>query len=280
MKGSETLKHIRTYFFTGLLVVIPVLLSITIFFWLFGYALRLSGWMLVFLPEDVRSPKTVTVQVVQSRNAVEVQMSNPLEANAPLQAKVLGDGRTIEVQLPPETQLAKPLEGWRRDFYTGLLNLSALVVTLVFIVLVGMTTKNVLGKRLLMLWDEVISRVPLLSKIYETVKQITETLWTSKKTVFSKVVLIEYPRPGAFAIGFITSESKGEVQERTHADVVNVFIPTTPNPTSGWLAILPRNQVTVLDMTVADGFKMVISGGSVVPPYPVNSVPSAAGNKE
>jgi uncharacterized membrane protein len=224
MKGTDTLRHLRNYFFTGLLVVLPVFVSIKILLWLFELALGLTSWMLVFFPPALRSAE----------------------------------------------QLGVSQEAY--DFY---LKIFVFLLTLAFIVLVGMATRYVLGKRMVSISENLIMRVPLLNKIYGTVKQITQTLWTSQKTVFSKVVLVEYPRPGAYALGFITSESKGEVQKRTHEDVVNVFIPTTPNPTSGWLAILPRSQVKVLDMTVADGFKMVISGGSVVPPYSANSVASA-----
>jgi uncharacterized membrane protein len=168
--------------------------------------------------------------------------------------------------LPSALRSAEQL-GISQALYDFYLKLFAFVLTLAFIVVVGTATRHVLGKQMVAISESLILRVPLLNKIYGTVKQITQTLWTSQKTVFSKVVLVEYPRPGAYAIGFITSESKGEVQNRTREDVVNVFIPTTPNPTSGWLAIVPRSQIVTLDMSVADGFKMVISGGSVVPPY-------------
>jgi uncharacterized membrane protein len=86
--------------------------------------------------------------------------------------------------------------------------------------------------------------------------------------MFQRVVLVEFPRPGIYSVGFVTSETGGEAQVKTAATVVNVFIPTTPNPTSGFLVLVPNEQVTPLEMSVAEGMKMVISGGAVVPPYP------------
>jgi uncharacterized membrane protein len=98
-------------------------------------------------------------------------------------------------------------------------------------------------------------------------KEISHTLLAGQRTMFQRVVLVQFPRPGIYSIGFVTSETEGEVQVRTRETVINVFVPTTPNPTSGFLILVPREQLIELDMTVADGMKMVISGGAVVPPY-------------
>jgi uncharacterized membrane protein len=108
--------------------------------------------------------------------------------------------------------------------------------------------------------------VPFVSTVYKTVKQVMETFGASHKAVFSKTVLIEYPKRECYAIGFLSSEFDGEVQDKTGRAVVNVFVPTTPNPTSGFLLIVPKDKVTELEMSVADGMKLIISGGIVVPP--------------
>jgi uncharacterized membrane protein len=132
------------------------------------------------------------------------------------------------------------------------------------------------GKRALAITEAVIKRVPLLNKTYGFVKEVSHTLLGQEKTVFQRVVLVEYPRSGVYTIGFVTSEAGGEVQEKTQETVVNVFLPTTPNPTSGWLALVPREQVQDLDMSVAEGMKLIISGGAVVPPHPARPTPPLA----
>jgi len=103
--------------------------------------------------------------------------------------------------------------------------------------------------------------------VYNTVKQIRDTFVQQKKAVFQKTVLIEYPRKGLWVLGFLTGEGKGEVQLRTAADLLNVFVPTTPNPTSGFLLMVPREEVHELDMSIGDAMKLIISGGAVVPPW-------------
>jgi len=95
-----------------------------------------------------------------------------------------------------------------------------------------------------------------------------------KQTMFQRVVLVQYPRLGVYTIGFVTSETRGEAQDKTRERVINVFFPTTPNPTSGWLALVPQDQVIELDMTVAEGMKLIVSGGTVVPPPPLPRAPA------
>ena len=102
-------------------------------------------------------------------------------------------------------------------------------------------------------------------------KDVSQTILSGKKTMFQRVVLVEFPRPGIYSFGFVTGETKGEAQEKIRETVINVFVPTTPNPTSGFLLLVPREQLIELDMTVAEGLKMVISGGTVVPPYPTGT---------
>lgn len=164
----------------------------------------------------------------------------------------------------------------RSQELTFLYRVIALVTFVVFVTMVGWITRLVVGRQLVSLSEKIIGRVPLLNKIYGFVKEVSQTLLGGKKTVFERVVLVEYPRPGLYAIGFVTSEAEGEAQARTKEKVINVFLPTTPNPTSGFLALVPREQVTDLDMTVAEGMKLVISGGSVMPPYTPRTTQPAA----
>ena len=149
-----------------------------------------------------------------------------------------------------------------------LFRLVALLTFAVLVTVVGWVTRLVIGRRLLSAGEKIISRVPLLNRIYGFVKDVSNTMLAGKKSAFQRVVLVEFPRAGSYAIGFVTSETEGEVQSLTRATLVNVFVPTTPNPTSGFLIFVPREQLIELGMSVADGMKMVISGGSVVPPYP------------
>jgi|AGTN01.2.fsa_nt_gi Uncharacterized conserved protein len=141
-----------------------------------------------------------------------------------------------------------------------------LVLVVVALTLIGALTAGFAGRLLVRLYDAVMERMPVLRGIYSAVKQIFETMLAQKANAFREVVLIEYPRRGAWALGFITGTTSGEVRERFAEEMVNVFVPTTPNPTSGFLLFLPRSQVHVLEMNVEDGIKMVVSTGIIIPP--------------
>jgi len=156
----------------------------------------------------------------------------------------------------------------RTEVWTPLYRLAALLAFVVLTTAMGWITRLVIGRRLVAVIERLIDRVPLFNKTYGFVKEISHTVLTGQKTMFQRVVLVEFPRPGMWAVGFVTSEATGEPQIRTREQVINAFIPTTPNPTSGFLVLVPRDQVIELDMSVAEGMKMVISAGSVVPPYP------------
>ena len=107
-----------------------------------------------------------------------------------------------------------------------------------------------------------------LQGVFNARNKISHTLLSGRKTMFQREVLVEFPRPGVYSIGFVTSETAGEAQMKTKETVINVFVPTTPNPTSGFLILVPRQQLIDLGMTVAEGMKLVISGGAGVPPDP------------
>ncbi|MDP3486789.1 MAG: DUF502 domain-containing protein, partial [Bacillota bacterium] len=147
-----------------------------------------------------------------------------------------------------------------------------LILNLSVIVLVGMATANIVGRKILAYGDRLFSQTPVIRSIYNAVKQVVDAFASSSDGAFQQVVLVEYPRLGAYAIGFLTSSIEGEVSEHIGADVVAVFIPTTPNPTSGMLILLPRASVHNLNMPVDEGLKLIVSGG-VVSPSPKKGSP-------
>lgn len=141
-----------------------------------------------------------------------------------------------------------------------------LLIVFVVLTLIGALTTGLLGRFVLRLSERLIGRMPFVRSVYGATKQIFETVLAQQSKAFREVVLIEYPRRGIWAIGFITGITEGQVQEDTVEDVVNVFLPTTPNPTSGFLLFVPRKDLVVLSMSVEEGIKMVVSGGIVTPP--------------
>lgn len=144
--------------------------------------------------------------------------------------------------------------------------LSTLIVA-VLITFLGYLSKYVFGRMVIRWTEAVVERVPVVSVIYRTVKQVVTTFSEQKRAVFQQTVLIEYPRKGVFVLGFLTGEARGEAQHRTQAELQCIFVPTTPNPTSGFLLMVPHEEVIYLDMKIADGMKMIVSGGAVFPPY-------------
>jgi len=141
------------------------------------------------------------------------------------------------------------------------------VVMFGFITLFGFISHYLFGKYLLDLGERVIVGIPGVSTVYNSVKQVVATFSSSNRHSFSQVVLVQYPREGVWAIGFLTNKAQGEAQARAGQVLWYVFVPTSPNPTGGFVLLLPPEEIVPLDMTVGDGMKLVISGGSVVPPY-------------
>jgi len=146
-------------------------------------------------------------------------------------------------------------------------SLAAFALAVVLVSVVGFLARYYIGKRLIAWLDQTMLRLPLLNKIYGAIKQVNEAFTSGKKTAFKTVVLVEFPREGMYSLGFLTSEQRDEVQMKTKEKVVSVFVPTTPNPTSGFLVLVPEDKVTKLDMSVADGIKYIISLGSIWPEY-------------
>ncbi|HVM47680.1 MAG TPA: DUF502 domain-containing protein [Candidatus Acidoferrum sp.] len=146
-------------------------------------------------------------------------------------------------------------------------SVATLLVAMFLIGLVGMLARYYFGRKIIEWVDSALMRTPLVNKIYGTTKQVNEAFSASNKSAFRTVVLVEFPHAGMWSIGFITSERQQEVQELTGQKVVCVFVPATPNPTSGFLLIVPEDKVKKLDMSVAEAIKYVISLGAIIPGY-------------
>ncbi len=141
-----------------------------------------------------------------------------------------------------------------------------LVVAVAALTLIGALTASFTGRLLVRFGERLVARMPVVRAVYGALKQIFETVLAQSSKSFREVVLVEYPRRGIWAIAFVTGTTEGEIQHLAEDDLVNVFLPTTPNPTSGFLLFVPRRALITLDMTVEEGIKLVISGGIVAPP--------------
>ncbi|HMW56764.1 MAG: DUF502 domain-containing protein [Candidatus Accumulibacter phosphatis] len=140
------------------------------------------------------------------------------------------------------------------------------VLTLLIIFLTGLLAANFIGQRLVAWWELLLARIPVVNSIYHSVKQVSDTLFSSSGNAFRKALLIEYPRRGSWTIAFLTGQPGGEMLRHLDGEHVSVYIPTTPNPTSGFFLMLPRTEVIELDMSVDTALKYVISMGVVAPP--------------
>ena len=206
------LKH---YFLTGLLVVVPISMTLLVIRWLAGV---MNRFLLAVLPEVLR----------------------------------------------PEVLYGVPVPG------------IGLLATLLLILLVGVLAANIFGRSLVTYSENLVDRIPFVKGVYTLFKQVSDTVIKRDRGAFRKVVLIEYPRKGIWAVAFVTGTSSGEVQRVTAARMVNVFVPTTPNPTSGFYVLVPEADLTVLTMTVEEAFKLIISGGMVTPPEKTSATPAKA----
>jgi uncharacterized membrane protein len=207
----------RASFFTGLIIILPGVVTLAVVKWVFGTISSFTDLLLFFLP------KTVTHA---------------------------GDNGTGPIH-----------------WYWSLI---ALIVSALLVTLIGILTRYYIGKRLISWADNLMLQVPVLNKIYGTIKQV-DAAFAGNKNSFKTVVLVEYPRPGIYSVGFITSEQDDEISNKLERKTVCIFIPTTPIPTAGFLVIAPLEQVTKLDMSVADGFKYIISLGAITQEISANS---------
>lgn len=192
-------------------------------------------------------------------------------------------GLLVVIPLATTIWLTITIASWVIDFLTSipkqlnpynnlhpilvnLLNLVVgLTVPLLFILLIGLMARNIAGRWLLDFGEQVLQAIPLAGSVYKTLKQLLETIFKDSKGKFRRVILVEYPRRGVWAIGFVTGTMSSDIQSQMARTMLSVFIPTTPNPTTGWYAIVPEDEVLDLSMSIEDAFKVVISGGIVSP---------------
>lgn len=142
-----------------------------------------------------------------------------------------------------------------------------LIIFLAFTLAVGWLTKNIVGRSVIRWGEELVARMPVVRSIYNGLKQIAETVFSQSSNSFSRACLVEFPRPGCWAVAFVSSSARGEVAARiaTERKMISVFMPTTPNPTTGFLFFVPEDEVQMLDMSIEDAAKLIISAGLVVP---------------
>jgi len=210
--------YLRRWFFAGLLVSAPILLT--------GYII----WLIV--------------------DIIDGQVSQLLPAH-----------------LNPQEYLSFHLPG------------IGLIIAVITIIVIGALTTGFIGRSLIKLGERLVNSVPVIRSVYGAIKQIMETIMASQSDAFREVVLVEYPRKGIWAIGFVTGTTKGEVQNMSSENLINVFVPTTPNPTSGFLLFFRREEAITLEMGVEEAVKMVVSGGIVTPDDPRANRTRASLNK-
>ncbi len=203
----------RSSFLTGLLIVLPGVITFAVVKWIFGTVSSFTDTLLFFLP-FVFQPDEVY------KNGVDGQMF------------------------------------W---YWSAL----AFVIAIVGISVVGVAARYYFGKRMIEFADNLMLRVPVLNKIYGTIKQVDQAFTSGKKSSFKTVVLVEYPREGIYSIGFLTSERADEIELKTQRKCVCVFVPTTPIPTGGFLIVVPEEKVVKLEMSVAEGLKYIVSFGAL-----------------
>jgi uncharacterized membrane protein len=199
-------KHLRNYFFTGILVLLPLVITLKLLFWGFAKTDAILGNLIYHY----------------------------LHRYLGIQVKISGLG---------------------------------LIALLLVITLTGIFARNYLGKKLIIAGEKLLGRIPVLNIIYNSTKQITEglALTQSEKGAFRKMVLIEYPRHGVYSPGFLTGEAFDEATEKAGGKLLSIFVPTTPNPTTGYLVFVPEEQVIFLKMSAEDGFKLLLSAGVIIP---------------
>ena len=213
----------RANFLTGLVIVLPGVISIAVLVWLFGTISNITDTLLIFIPKNITH-----------RNNGEGPMY----------------------------------------WYWSLV---ALLVAVLLISAAGRLARNYFGIKMIEWVERALMHVPFLNKIYSATKQVNDALASGNKNSFKTVVLVQFPREGMYSVGFITSEQNDEVQAKTKEKVVGVFVPTTPNPTSGFLILVPETQVIKLEMSVTDAIKYIVSLGSISHGY---TPPPVAGKRE
>jgi uncharacterized membrane protein len=158
-------------------------------------------------------------------------------------------------------------ETWRPKAQLGLeIPGMGAILTLLIVFFTGVIATNFFGKRMILIWEALLARVPVVKSIYASVKQVSDTLFSDSGNAFRQAVLVQFPRPGVWTIAFVTGTPGGDVANHLSGDYLSVYVPTTPNPTGGYFLMLPRADVVELDMSVDEALKYIISMGVVAPP--------------
>ena len=163
------------------------------------------------------------------------------------------------LQLLPEVLHPKNLFGFSIPGVGALLTLAMILFT-------GLLAANFIGQKLVGWWDKLLSRIPVVNSVYKAVKQVSDTLFAPNGNAFRKALLVQYPRQGSWTIAFLTGSPGGDIRNHLEGQYVSVYVPTTPNPTSGFFLMMPKADVVELDMTVDEALKYIISMGVVAPP--------------
>lgn len=178
------------------------------------------------------------------------------------------DSRVVPLLPPalrPETYLDFAVPGF------------GLIILILFLTLLGSVATNFLGNYLVSLTDRVLTRIPVVRNVYSVFKQIRDVFQNNSAGQYKEVVMVQYPRANSWVIGFVAGAAKGEMRHRLGANYIGVFVPTTPNPTSGFLIYVPSSEVVRMDMTVEEGAKVIFSGGLVIPEFPPAAPQAATG---
>jgi uncharacterized membrane protein len=190
---------------------------------------------------------------------------------APLFVTLLAFGKIIDLvggTFRPVFFFYLPASLRDRPSLTIVWDILATLIIMALITLLGYVSRYVFGKFFLATAERLLLRIPGVNGIYSTVKQIVDTFGSQKRSMFNQAVLVEFPRKGAWTVGFLTTRVQGEAQAKTAEDAWSVFVPTTPNPTSGFLVFVPRSEIIELEMTAGEAMKLIISGGAITPPWP------------
>ncbi len=154
------------------------------------------------------------------------------------------------------------------------------VLSILIVFVTGIFAANFFGRSMVSVWEYVLSKIPLVRSVYSGAKQLAETMFSDSGQSFRKVLLVEFPRPGLWSLAFLTGTDVGEAQRKTGRDVINIYVPTTPNPTGGYFVMIPKEDAVELDMSVDDGLKMLMSMGAVVPDLEKASLIDSSGKDD
>jgi uncharacterized membrane protein len=157
----------------------------------------------------------------------------------------------------------------------GVAAVVSLVLTISVLALTGLLVTNLLGRQLVDLWEGLLQRIPVVRSVYSSAKTFAETVFSKKGQAFKQVVLVEFPCPGTYTIGFLSAQTVAEVRSRTGVEIAAVYVPTAPLPTTGFVLMVPRSKLVTLDMSVDQAMKMIITLGVVTPPWPAQSAASS-----